>query len=164
MSHETTLIFSEQIIRQAVFGFWRRSVGASFVITLVGVVFIFGWLVVQGAKTWFVGTVGSVLVMGIILAASLYFIHYCTSLRKFREMDSPQATFRIDESTFTITSSIGTTTLRWFAVKELWKFSGVWLLLYSKAQFSTLPLRCLSPEMQTLIVQRVQSAGGKIID
>jgi len=35
-------------------------------------------------------------------------------------------------------------------------------LLYSKAQFSTLPLACLSPETQAFVLQRVQAAGGKV--
>jgi YcxB-like protein len=77
-------------------------------------------------------------------------------------MDKPQALFRAEESSFTMISDIGTTTLQWSAVKELWQFSNVWLLLYSKAQFTTLPLACLPPETQAYIVQRVRTAGGKV--
>ena len=61
-----------------------------------------------------------------------------------------------------MSSDIGTTTLQWSVVKELWQFPTVWLLLYSKAQFSTLPLACLSPETQAYIVQCVRAAGGKV--
>ncbi|MDR0251361.1 MAG: YcxB family protein [Burkholderiales bacterium] len=162
MLHETTLIYSEQILRQAVFGFLRRSLGIGFIVALVVVALSFGLLVVQGTNTWHVGVLGSILLIGIVSAVALYFTHYRASLRKFREIGS-QATFSVAESTFTITSAIGTTTLQWSVVKELWQFSGVWLLLYSKAQFNILPLHCLPHEMQALIVQRVQSAGGKIV-
>jgi hypothetical protein len=34
-------------------------------------------------------------------------------------MDNPQATFRAEESSFTMSSDIGTTSLQWSAVKEL---------------------------------------------
>ncbi|MDR2244024.1 MAG: YcxB family protein [Burkholderiales bacterium] len=163
MSHKTTLIFSEQIIRQAAFGFLRRSLGVGFTVALVVVALSFGLLVVQGTSTWHVGMLGSILFMGIVSAVALYFVHYRSSLRRFREMGDPQATFHVDESTFTITSAIGSGSFQWLVVKELWRFSDVWLLMYSKAQFSILPLRCLSPEMQTFIVQRIQSAGGKIV-
>jgi hypothetical protein len=119
-------------------------------------------LVAQGAASWLIGAVAAVVVIATALAAALYVVYYRKSLRKFRQMDKPQATFRADESSFTMSSDIGTTTLQWSAVKELWQFSSVWLLLYSKAQFSTLPLACLSPETQAYIVQRVRASGGKV--
>ncbi|NOS82686.1 MAG: YcxB family protein, partial [Nitrospira sp.] len=92
----------------------------------------------------------------------VYIIHYRNSLRKFRQMAKPQATFLADDTSFTITSDIGTTTLQWSSVKELWQFPNVWLFLYSKGQFTTLPLGCLSPETQAHIVQCIRTAGGKI--
>ena len=162
MSHEATLIYTEPLLRHAVFAFWRRSVGIGFAIALVVVALSLGGLVAQGMYSWLVGALATVLVLGASFAAALYFVHYRSSLRKFREMGDPQATFRAEESSFTISSGIGTTTLQWSAVKEIWQFPGIWLLLYSKAQFSTLPLACLSPEMQAFVLQRVRAAGGKV--
>jgi YcxB-like protein len=162
MSHETTLIYSEALLRQAVFAFWRRSVGVGFIVALLVGALGLIVLIVQGVASWLAGALAAVLVLGIGFAAAVYFVHYRKSLRKFRQMDKPQATFRADESSFTMSSDIGTTTLQWSAVKELWQFPSVWLLLYSKAQFSTLPLACLSPETQAYIVQRVRASGGKV--
>jgi hypothetical protein len=162
MPHETTLIYSEALLRQAVFAFWRRSVGVSFLVALLVAALGLGVLVTQGVATWLVGALAAVLVLGIGFATAVYVVHYRKSLRKFRQMDKPRATFRADESSFTMSSDIGTTTLQWSAVKELWQFPSVWLLLYSKAQFSTLPLACLSPETQAYIVQRVRESGGKV--
>ena len=162
MSHEATLIYSEALLRQAVFAFWRRSVGVGFLAALLVAVLGLVVLVAQGMASWLVGTIAAVLVLGITFAAVVYVVHYRNSLRKFRQMDKPQATFRADESSFTMSSDIGTTTLQWSAVKELWQFPSVWLLLYSKAQFSTLPLACLSPETQAFVLQRVRAAGGKV--
>ena len=162
MSHEATLIYSEALLRQAVFAFWRRSVGVGFFVALLVAALGLGVLVAQGMASWIVGTLAAVLVLGIAFATAVYVVHYRKSLRKFHQMDKPQATFRADESSFTISSDIGPTTLQWSAVKELWQFPSVWLLLYSKAQFSTLPLACLSPETQAYIVQRVRESGGKV--
>jgi drug/metabolite transporter (DMT)-like permease len=162
MSHEATLIYSEALLRQAVFAFWRRSVGVGFLAALLVAVLGLVVLVAQGMASWLVGTIAAVLVLGIGFAAAVYVVHYRNSLRKFRQMDKPQATFRADESSFTIISDIGPSTLQWSAVKELWQFPSVWLLLYSKAQFTTLPLACLSPETQAYIVQRVRESGGKV--
>ena len=162
MSHEATLIYSETLLRQAVFAFWRRSVGVGFLVALLVASLGLGLLVTQGVASWLAGALAAVLVLGIGFAAAVYVVHYRKSLRKFRQMDKPQATFRADESSFTMSSDVGTTTLQWSAVKELWQFPGVWLLLYSKTQFSTLPLACLSPETQAYIVQRIRASGGKV--
>jgi hypothetical protein len=162
MSHEVTLIYSESLLRQAVFAFWRRSVGVGFFVALLVAALGLGVLVAQGQASWIVAALAALLVLGIAYATAVYLVHYRNSLRKFREMDKPRATFRADESSFTMSSDIATTTLQWSVVKELWQFPTVWLLLYSKAQFSTLPLACLSPETQAFILQRVQAAGGKV--
>jgi len=44
------------------------------------------------------------------VAVALYIGYYRNSLRKFRTMSTPRATFRADESSFTMTSDAGTTT------------------------------------------------------
>ena len=162
MSHETTLIYSESLLRQAVFAFWRRSVGLGFILMLVALPAILGVLVALDAASWLIATLAAVLVIAAAVAAALYVAHYRNSLRKFRKMDKPRATFRADESSFTMSSDAGTTTLQWSAVKELWQFPSVWLLLYSKTQFTTLPLACLPPETQAFVRERVREAGGKV--
>src|SRR6185503_15604521 len=133
MSHETTLIYSESLLRQAVFGFWRRSVGVGFFVALLIAAIGLVVLVALGQSSWIIGGLATVLAVGVAFAIVVYVVHYRRSLQKFRQMDKPQALFRAEESSFTMISDIGTTTLQWSAVKELWQFSNVWLLLYSKA-------------------------------
>jgi len=162
MPYETTLIYSESLLRQAVFGFWHRSVGIGFFVALLIAALGLVVLVALGQSSWIIGGLAAVLVFGIAFAIVVYVVHYRRSLQKFRQMNKPQATFRADDSSFTMSSDIGTTTLQWSAVKELWQFPNVWLLLYSKAQFTTLPLACLPAETQTYIVQRIRESGGKV--
>jgi hypothetical protein len=162
MPHEATLIYSTTLLRQAVFAFWRRSVGVGFFVALLIAALGLVVLMALGQASWLIGGLAVVLVLGIAFATVVYVVHYRNSLRKFRQMDNPQATFRAEESSFTMSSDIGTTTLQWSAVKELWQFPSVWLLLYSKSQFTTLPLACLPPETQAYIVQCIRAAGGKV--
>ena len=162
MSHEATLIYSESLLREAVFGFWRRSIGMGFILMLVALAVVLGVLVALGAPVWIIVTLAVLLVLAAAVAVALYIGYYRNSLRKFRTMSTPRATFRADESSFTMTSDAGTTTLQWSAVKELWQFPSVWLLLYSKTQFSTLPLACLPPDIQAFVQERVRKAGGKV--
>jgi len=162
MPHEATLIYSKALLNQAVFAFWRRSVGVGFFVALLIAAIGLIVLIALGQSSWIIGGLATVLVVGVAFAIVIFVVHYRRSLQKFRQMDKPQATFRADESSFTMSSDIGTTTLQWSAVKELWQFPSVWLLLYSKAQFTTLPLACLPPETQAHIVQCVRAAGGKV--
>jgi len=162
MPHEATLIYSKALLHQAVFAFWRRSVGVGFFVALLIAALGLVVLMALGQSSWIIGSLAAVLLVGIVFALVVYVVHYRRSLQKFRQMGQPRATFRADDSSFTMSSDIGTTTLQWSAVKELWQFPSVWLLLYSKAQFSTLPLACLPPETQTYIVQRVRESGGKV--
>ena len=162
MPHEATLIYSTTLLRQAVFAFWRRSVGVGFFVALLIAALGLVVLVALGQSSWIIGGLGAVLALGTAFPIVVYVVHYRRSLQKFHQMDNPQAMFRAEESSFTMVSDIGTTTLQWSAVKELWQFSNVWLLLYSKAQFTTLPLACLPPETQAYIVHCVRAAGGKV--
>jgi hypothetical protein len=162
MPHEATLIYSESLLRQAVFGFWHRSVGIRFFVALLIAALGLVVLVALGQSSWIIGGLATVLAVGMAFAIVVYVVHYRRSLQKFRQMDKPQATFHAEESSFTMSSDIGTTTLQWSAVKELWQFPSVWLFLYSKAQFTTLPLACLSPETREYIVRRIRESGGKV--
>ncbi len=162
MPHEATLTYSESLLRSAALSFWRRTLGLGFFVALsllaVGIVV----LRTQGAAGWVLGALAAVLGMGVLFMVALYVVHSRRALGTFRKMGSPSATFRADDSSFTFSSHVGTTTLHWSAVAELWQFSDVWLMLYSKAQFSTLPTACVSPEMLRFVRERVQAAGGKV--
>ncbi len=162
MTYEATLIYSEPLLRKAVFGFWRRSVGAGFIVVIVIFAILLAFRAVRGDTSWMVGVLGSVLAIAIAMAVAVYVVHYRNAIGKFREMGDPKATFCAEQSCFTVTSSIGTSTFRWSTIKEVWQFPEVWLLLFSKAQFVTLPIACLPPEMQSFIVQQVRSSGGRI--
>jgi hypothetical protein len=164
MPHESTLIYSESLLREAVFAFWRRSIGSGFIAMLAALPVVIGVLVVIGAPLWLLITLAVLFVLAVGLAVALYAGYYRNSLRKFRKMEKPQAMFRADESSFTMSSDAGTTTLPWSAVKELWRFPSVWLLLYSKTQFSTLPLSCLPSETQVFVQERVRESGGKVVN
>jgi hypothetical protein len=109
-----------------------------------------------------VGTLATVLALGVVFTIALYALPFRDSLRKFREMGTPEVTFVADESTFTFTSELGNSTAKWSAITEVWRFRGFWLLSLSKTQFVTLPLTDIPSEMQTYILQRIEAAGGKV--
>ena len=77
-------------------------------------------------------------------------------------MQTSEAPFVAEESTFIASSDLGNTTVKRSVVTEVWRFKDFWLLSLSKAQFIKLPLVDLPPEMQAYVLQRIQAAGGKL--
>ncbi len=159
--YKTVLIYDKALLRRAVFGFWRRTVGIGFVIVLAVVAASLGFLLLQGERSWVVGVLAAVLVFACAALIALFVVHYRNAMQKLRDMGTPQAMLMVDESSFTVTSEIGSATLHWAAIQEIWRFDDYWLLLLSKAQFITLPLSCVSAEMQTFINARVQASRAR---
>ncbi len=162
MPYQTTLIYNEILVKRAVLAFWRRSVGFGFLFALAITASSLAILLYHGNSSWVVGVLASVLLVGVLFIGAIYFVHLGNSIQKFKAMGSPQASFIADESTFSLSSGAGEATLPWQSVVEVWQFSEFWLLLFSKAQFVTLPTANLPSEMQTFIVERVRANGGKI--
>jgi YcxB-like protein len=161
MRHETTLIYTEGLIREAVLAFWRRTVGVGFGVAVVAVAAGLGFFVWLGESSWLTGALATVLIFALLFAATLYFVHYRAALAKLRAMPSKQARLVVEEAQFSVTSELVSSTLPWSSVRELWRFESCWLLLFSKAQFITLPLACVPLEMQQFIAGRIEAAGGK---
>jgi YcxB-like protein len=163
MLYKTTLHYNESLIRKAALSFWWRVVGLKFMIAMALIASSLGFCLYNGDRSWFVGTLATVLLIGIIFLFALYGTHYHNGLRKFRAMGSPHATFSASESSFTFESGAGSSTLPWSSVTEIWQFEHYWLMLFSKAQFVTLPLADISPEFRTSILQRTRASGGIIL-
>jgi len=159
---EAILEYDERLLRRAAFAFWRRTTGLRTLVAAAISAIALGYLVCAGNRSWVVGMLGTGLAIAFLLMVAVYQVHYRRAIAKFRAMGEPRAMLRADDAGFTLSSSIGTSTLPWSAISEVWQFPGFWLLLFSRSQFSTLPTDNISPEMQELIVSRVAAAGGKI--
>ena len=160
--HEITLSYNETIIRQAVLGFWWRVLGLRFLIELGLVAMGLGALLLRGDSSWIVGVLASTLAMGITFAVALYVIHFRNSMQKFRALGHAQAVLKASPTELSLSSAAGTATLPWSAVAEVWQIETCWLLLFSKAQFVTLPLIDVNSEVRAFILERVQNSKGKI--
>ena len=162
MAMTVTLQYTEADVRAAVNCYWKRSVGVTFVAATVFLIAVFLWRVSGGDRSWIIGALGAFLILVVVVMATAYIAPYRHALGAFRALSPPEVTMTLDDDTLSMTSSVGSSTVAWSVVKEVWRFDGVWLLLFSKAQFVTLPARCLGPEAQSYIVERVRSVGGRV--
>ncbi len=163
MALETTLHYTPDLVRHAVACFWRRSTGMRTLLVTAAMATWFGVLLARGDRSWQIGVTGAAVAISLLVCATVYAVHYRNAMGKLRDMGgTAQATLRADETSFTLQSNAGLATLPWSSVREIWQFERVWLLLFSPAQFSTLPVADLPAEMRALIEASVRSTGGKI--
>ncbi len=161
-THNATLQFNASLLREAVWFFWRRTVGVGILIALFICIALLICLLGQGDRSWLVGFVAAVLCFGTAMVVAVYFVHYKNTFQKFRNMgSSATVVFSASNDSFTVSSGAATSTLPWSSVKQVWKLKNCWLLLFSKAQFMTLPLAGLSDATQTFVLSRIADAGGK---
>jgi hypothetical protein len=162
--YRATLTYTEALVARAVTLYWRRSIGIGLVIAVLVTIAALLWLITNGDRTWVVGLLRAVVALGILFPAIVYVVHYRNSMDKFREMANPIAEFIADDDEFTLSSDRGTTTLKWSAIREVWRYDFLWLLLFSRAQFVTVPLDGVSEKMRRYVLARIRASGGKVAD
>lgn len=152
---EATLFYSEPLLRRVVFAFWRRTVGIGLPLVLVGL----GISIAVGAyfygMNWFLALVASLVILGTLLIVAIFITHYRHTLARFRRLKAPTATLVADCEQLTVTSDLGSSTIAWRVISEVWQFPEFWLVMFSRSQFMTLPLEGLSSELREFILERV---------
>lgn len=162
MTHHTTLVYSQSLLLRAVWRFWWRTVSLRFLIPGVLMATVLAIELADGNRSWMVGMLGSALVLGAIFPLAIFVAHYRNALHSWQAMGEPRARFVASDRTFKLSTGAGISTLPWTSVREVWQFQDFWLVLFSRAQFATLPLAGVTPEVRAFMVERVQAAGGKI--
>ena len=161
--HRATLKYNEQLINRAVRAYWRRSLGVGVLVAVPLLCVFLALRIAEGDRSWYVGLLAAAVLLGIGMPILVYRVHHRNSMAKFRAMKEPIATFMADEDSFTLATDHGSSTLKWDAIKEVWKFDGFWLLLFSKAHFATIPLDGVSSEMCAYVLERVKRSGGSVV-
>jgi hypothetical protein len=164
MQYEAKFSYDMSLLREALYGYWWRAVTGRLLLVVVVTFSSLVYLWLGGDRSWHIGAAGTVLVFGLGMIAAVYFVHSANMKRKLKDMGAPEATFSATESSFTVVSGAGSSTLPWSSVTNVLKLKRCWLLSFSKAQFITVPLVGVSEEMRMFILQRIVASGGKVND
>ena len=162
MRHKLQLNYSEALIQQAVVRFWFRSVGAGFFVAIIFLVSLFIFMLYTSQSSWLFGALGAFLFLAVLFVVLVYVVHYKRSINKFKAMNPKSASLEVSESEFSLSSSLGTVSLTWQAISDVWVYENMWLIFFSKYQFSTIPLSGISEEEQAYFLAQIKLAGGKI--
>lgn len=85
--------------------------------------------------------------------------------RTFEEVSDNRITVRVEPESITFESIEMVSTLKWSAIKRLWKFPEVLLIgchKNTKTGFSPLPVAPLGAELCRFIEEKVREHGGKV--
>lgn len=157
-----TLKYSEMFIKNAVRAYWWKNIGPIFPSVSLLLAALVVYRVLDGDRSWFVGVIGAVVIIGFAVMVSSYFVHLGRSLSRLRRMKTPEATLELSEDRFKLVSDIGASEIQWSLIKKIWCFEHVWLLLFTGSEFLTLPIDGLSEETKTFIVERAKANGAKV--
>jgi hypothetical protein len=158
--HRATLTYSAELVQRAAFSFWLRGIGWKALLTMVALMAVLAWEIHSGNRSWMVGAFGTLLLVGVGMVMVIFFGHLRHSLDNFRKLKVPKATFVVEDDGFSLTSEMGSSTMRWDAVYAIWKFDGFWLMLFSRNQFVTLPLADIPEQMREFILSRTSRIVG----
>src|SRR3954468_21490365 len=111
MQHRTTLRYTEQLVALAVRQYWRKTVGFGLLGAVALMIAFLTWRLIDGDRTWVVGLVPAVVLLGVLMPVAVYVIHYRNSMGKFREMSQPTAQLVADQDAITISSDRGSSSL-----------------------------------------------------
>ena len=163
MEHRATLEYSEPLVRRAAFAYWRRLAGGAFGlgVALVAASFVALWL--GGDRSWRIGVLGTCLVVAVGFLAFAYAARLRDAVDKFERLPTGTGLLVATDDALHLSSALGTLTAPWSAVSRIWRHSDFWIVVLSRRQVATLPLATVSGQTQAFIVERVRSAGGKVV-
>jgi hypothetical protein len=139
--------------------YWQRRLGYRYALELtIGAGLLV--LATQGPYRWL--EIALMVAVGIfaLLGAGLFFVHWLRGLQSLAALRPPTSTWTLTEEFVGQRSSLGESAIAWSALREVWRFPDLWLLVWGRDVFSTIPLDQLPREARQLIERRVKETGG----
>jgi hypothetical protein len=161
MNYQFTIQFTEEHIKYACRKFFGRYIGIGLPIACLLVVIAFAQRLYVGKLDMLAGCYLVVVIMGVGIFLSAYLQRRSWLLTQFRKMGSA-VSYELSEEFFKAKSGLGSTEMKWDAFKAIWVFPKVWLLMFDKANYLTLPADQVSNDAKEFLKQKVVSVGGKI--
>jgi Na+/melibiose symporter-like transporter len=157
-----TLHYSEALLRSAAFAYARRFVFSAFGVALAVVTAAFVALVGSGDRSWLVGVLGTSVVMAVGVTIATFTVRLRDSLATLARMPSRTAELVADDDRLCVTSEIGSLSMPWADVREVWRYADFWILVFTRRRVATLPLATLNSEARAFIAERVRAGGGRV--
>ncbi|MEZ5429485.1 MAG: hypothetical protein R2747_24790 [Pyrinomonadaceae bacterium] len=156
MSHTVTITYDRALIRRALNRFMIRRLGKSFFVLVPVLSLLLIWSFFYEGWNWF--SILLTIVLGAVAAflGFVYFARLRASEGFFDKADEPTVTFTFSETGVRTDSDLGSSDLKWTVFEEILKFEEVWLLVYAKSGYMTLPVGQITSDCLQFIERQVQ--------
>jgi len=156
MSIELTADITPGLIKTVSRRFTRRFLGMGYIFLIVlSVASILYEVLTNRANTWMTGSSGVLVGILVIFPIAMWRSIEHKGLDRLRRMPKPQMRFKFDERGVTFDSDLGTSTMSWLSVENIWEFPEAWLLIFGEHQFLTVPCSILTEAVKTMIKTEV---------
>jgi hypothetical protein len=139
--------------------YWQKRLGYRYALELaIGCGLLV--LATQGPYRWI--EVALMIAVGAfaVLGAALFFIHWYRALAGLSALDPPTSTWILTEEGIVQRSSLGESAIAWERLPEVWRFDDLWLLIWGRDVYSTIPAAHLPRDARQMIERKVKAAGG----
>jgi len=161
MNHRFTIQFTEEHIKYACRKFFLRYVGIGLPIVCMLMVIALAQRLSSGHRDILTGFLGAIVIIGVGFFVSAYVQRRSYLLSQFRKTANT-VSYELSEACFKAKSEMGSTELKWDTFTGIWVFPKVWLLMFDKAGYLTLPSDQISDEVKGFLQERISAVGGKI--
>jgi hypothetical protein len=155
MSHTATIKYDRPLIRRALNRFMRRRLGASFFVPMFAVIVMLLLAYFTDSWTWPLTFMAAAIAAALLFIVFVYFARLRAAEGFFDKANDPTVTLRFTDDGVRTESDLGTSDLKWLVFEEILKFRDIWLLVYAKSGYMTLPLGQLTPECSQFIEQQM---------
>ena len=156
-----TVRYSKDHCLAAAWRYWQRRLGFRYVLELsIGSGLLV--LATQGPYRWL--EIALMVAVGVfaVLGAAIFFIHWQRALAGLRVLDPPQSTWTLTEAAIAQKSNLGESAIAWESLLGVWRFPDLWILVWGKDVYSTIPTAQLPRDARAMIERRAKETGAVV--
>lgn len=155
MSYTATIKYDRPLVRRALNRFMVKRLGKPFFLIFPAVTIFLLFSYFTSSWTWPLTYIAIALAAGLAFLLFVYFARLRASEGFFDKANDPTVTLRFTTEGVRTESDLGSTDLKWQVFDEILKFHDVWLLVYAKSGYMTLPLAQLTSDCSQFIEQQI---------
>jgi hypothetical protein len=134
-----------------------KRLGKTLFAVLILVAFTLLYWYLAGSWTWLHTFIAVAIAFIAAFVSYVYYIRLNAAEGFFDKANDPTVTFWFNAEGVRTESDLGSSDLKWSVFEEILKFRDVWLLVYAKSGYMTLPLDQLTPECIQFIDQQIEN-------
>lgn len=156
-----TVRYTKDHCLAAAWRYWQRRLGFRYALELaIGCGLLV--LATQGPYRWI--EVALMIAVGAfaLVGAGVFFIHWYRARAGLALLDPPTSTWTLTEDAISQRSSLGESAIAWSGLLGVWRFDDLWILVWGKDVYSTIPLAQLPRDARQMIERRARETGAVV--